>query len=130
MNLSADFWTGLAVFPAIALVAAVLVAAYALTVRLRARLADWRPRFTTDPDRRARHVAGLAVADRFLVVPLGGGRVVAWRRKVNDLSDPARQAYATVYDALQAAAADPLASRDEKGSIYGGRDLADDNARW
>lgn len=129
VDLSTDFWAGVAAVLALALVVALVTLAGKALVELRARLATWRPRFTADPERRAREASALAVADRMIVVRLPGGRIVAWRRKVNDLSEPARQAYAHVYDAaLQDAARDRLASCDEPARLYGGRDLADPEA--
>lgn len=128
ITLNGDYWTGFATVPALILAVVLVVLAGKGVVELRARLANWRPRFTADPERRAREASALAVADRMIVVHLPGGRIVAWRRKVNDLSEPAHQAYAHVYDALQDAARDRLASRDEPALLYGGRDLADPEA--
>jgi hypothetical protein len=132
VNLNADFWTGVAVVPALIVLAAGALLANKACVELRARLANWHPRYTADIERRAREAAALAVADRMVVVHVPGGRVVAWRRPVNELSSPGRQAYAHMYDALQdalrSAARDPLASRDEPARLYGGRDLADPEA--
>ncbi|GEL48580.1 hypothetical protein CHO01_36960 [Cellulomonas hominis] len=127
--MSAAYWGGFATpFLIAAALGLVLLVLRGLLV-LRAKAAVWRPRFTDDPMRRAREAAALAIADRFLVLRLPGGRIIAWRRTVNDLSDPARQTYAHVYDALMDAAADPHASRDAYGArYYGGRDMSEQGA--
>jgi hypothetical protein len=117
--MSTDFWLGLAALPALALAAWLVV----LTVgAVQVRWRRWKPTFIGDEERRARHAASLAVARRLVVIPLPGGRVVAWRSNISTINDRTFQAYAHVRDALDEAGRDSLVTKPDRTIYLSGGD--------
>lgn len=98
--MTAQFWLGLAVLPALALLAWLWLHAARAIHEARSR---WRPTAIIGSEsKRADHAALLAVARRVRLIRLPGGRVYAYRTSVPARwsSDPAYQAWAIVRDAL------------------------------